>query len=61
MVLKLDVPFLYLKINKGDNLWFDSLWTLGGGGEVKILFMSLLCGHQKFLLIVNIWSVHADA
>jgi hypothetical protein len=20
------VPFLYLKFNKGDNLWFDSLW-----------------------------------
>jgi hypothetical protein len=27
MVPKLDVPFLYLKINKGDNLWFDILWT----------------------------------
>ena len=50
MVLKLDVPFLYLKINKGDNLWLDSLWTLGG---VNILFVSLMCGHQKLFFLIG--------
>jgi hypothetical protein len=48
MVLKLDVPFLYLKSIKGttyDLIVFE-LWE--GGGGVNILFMSLLCGHQKF-------------
>jgi hypothetical protein len=58
MVLKLDVPSLYLKINKVDNLWFDGLWTLGG---ITILFVSLMCGHQKcfffnWKLIVKIKS-----
>jgi hypothetical protein len=42
MVLKLDVPFLYLKINKGDNLWFHSLWTLGGGGGGKNIIYVLI-------------------
>lgn len=52
MVLKLDIPFLYLKINKGDNLWFDCLWTLGGKGVGGVqIFMSLMCGHQKFFFL----------
>ena len=58
MVLKLDVPSLYLKINKVDNLWFDGLWTLGG---ITILFVSLMCGHQKcFFFLIGSWLLKSN-